>query len=307
MSSEKEMSMADTGWEVFRSFFRDEAWDFLLRSIDLALEEDGPDLTSHGVFADTDSLSALLVAKEPTLVAGLPLVEVILQRMAAAEAVRVTYLVPEGSRVQAGDGICGLDGSAAAILKAERVIINYVAHLSGIAALTASFVERMGQTRTRLLDTRKTLPGLRYPEKYAVRVGGGHNHRMNLAQMLMLKDNHVDRAGGVGRAVGLLRNAYSPCPPVVVECRNLDEVDEAVSVGVERILLDNMGPDTLTAALRRIPDGIETEISGGVSLESVEELARFGADYISVGSVTHVARSKDFSMRIKMPVSGEGG
>jgi nicotinate-nucleotide pyrophosphorylase (carboxylating) len=230
-------------------------------------------------------------------------VEVVLQRMGAAERVRLSHLVPEGSRVRAGDGVCRLDGSAAAILKAERVIINYLAHLSGIADLTALFAERMRGSGTRLLDTRKTLPGLRYPEKYAVRVGGGHNHRMNLAQMLMLKDNHVDRAGGIVPAVALLRRTYSPCPPIVVECRTEEEVDQAVAAQVERILLDNMKPESLTSALRRIPRGIETEISGGVSLESIGELVGLGADYISVGSLTNAARSKDLSLRIEGPGS----
>ena len=291
--------MADWAWELFRSFFRDGARDFLLRGVDMALEEDGPDLTSEGVFSAADSLTALVVAKEPTLVAGLPLVDVVLQRMGAAERVRARYLATEGGRVEAGEGVCRLEGPAASILRAERVIINYVAHLSGIADLTASFAERVQGTGTRILDTRKTLPCLRYPEKYAVRVGGGHNHRMNLSQMLMLKDNHVDRAGGIGRAVALLRGAYSPCPPIVVECRTLEEVDQAVSSGVKRILLDNMEPGRATAALKRIPRAIETEISGGVGLESVEELGRLGADYISVGRLTHGARSKDFSMRIE--------
>lgn len=297
--------MEDSGGELFQSFFTGEARDFLLRGIDLALEEDGPDLTSRGIFTEEDPLSALLVAKETTLVVGLPLVELILQRLGAEEHVRVRHLVPEGSHVRAGHGVCRLEGSAASILRAERVIINYVAHLSGVADLTASFTERMRGSDTRLLDTRKTLPGLRYPEKYAVRVGGGLNHRMNLSQMLMLKDNHLDRAGGIGRAVSLLKKAYSPCPPIVVECRTQEEVDEAVAAEVDHILLDNMGPEALSAALERIPGGIETEISGGVGLESIAELAALGADYVSVGSVTNAARSRDFSMRIDLAGSGQ--
>lgn len=292
--------MEERGEKLFQSFFSGEAREFLLRSIDLALEEDGPDLTSRGIFTEEDSLSALLVAKEATLVAGLPVVDLVLKRLGAEENVRVRHLVDEGSRARAGDGVCRLEGAAGSILRAERVIINYVAHLSGIADLTASFTERMRGSDTRLLDTRKTLPGLRYPEKYAVRIGGGHNHRMNLSQMLMLKDNHLDRAGGIGRAVSLLRQAYSPCPPIVVECRTQDEVDEAIAAKVDRILLDNMGPESLSAALERIPEGIETEISGGVGLESIAELAALGADYISVGNVTNAARSRDFSMRIDL-------
>lgn len=292
--------MEDREGKLFQSFFCGEAREFLLRGIDLALEEDGPDLTSRGIFTEEDSLSALLVAKEATLVAGLPLVDLVLKRLGAEEHVRVRHLVPEGSRVQAGDGVCRLEGSAGIILRAERVIINYVAHLSGVADLTANFTERMRAFDTRLLDTRKTLPGLRYPEKYAVRVGGGHNHRMNLSQMLMLKDNHLDRAGGIEKAVSLLRRAYSPCPPIVVECRTQEEVNEAVASRVDRILLDNMRPESLSAALERIPGAIETEISGGVGLESIAELAALGADYISVGSVTNAARSRDFSMRIDL-------
>ncbi|MCF8031068.1 MAG: carboxylating nicotinate-nucleotide diphosphorylase [Desulfohalobiaceae bacterium] len=299
--------MEDRGRDLFHAFFAGEARDFLLRGVDMALEEDGPDLTSNGIFAETDTLSADLIAKESTLVAGLPLAEVILERLGAADRVQVKQDVPEGSPVGAGDCVCRLQGSARSILRAERVFINYVAHLSGIADFTASFVQRLRGTGTLLLDTRKTLPCLRYPEKYAVRLGGGKNHRMNLTQMLMLKDNHLDRCGGINRAVNLLRQAYSPCPPIVVECRTLREVEQAVSAGVERILLDNMGPEDLSRALCRIPAGIETEISGGVDRENIGELAGLGADYISAGRLTNAARSKDFSLKSELTCAPSGG
>jgi nicotinate-nucleotide pyrophosphorylase (carboxylating) len=299
--------MEDTGRDFFHAFFAGEARDFLLRGVDMALEEDGPDLTSNGVFAEADTLSADLIAKESTLVAGLPLAEVILERLGAADRVQVKQYAPEGALVESGDCVCRLEGSARSILQAERVVINYVAHLSGIADLTAGLVQRLRGTGTVLLDTRKTLPCLRYPEKYAVRLGGGENHRMNLTQMLMLKDNHLDRCGGINRAVNLLRQAYSPCPPIVVECRTLKEVEQAVAVGVERILLDNMGPEDLSRALRRVPAGIQTEISGGVDEENIGELAGLGADYISAGKLTNAARSRDFSLRSELTRAPSGG
>jgi len=166
-----------------------------------------------------------------------------------------------------------------------------------VATATASYAQKLSGTRTRLLDTRKTLPGLRYPEKYAVRVGGGCNHRMNLSEMLMLKDNHIDRAGSITQAVGLLRVAYDRCPPIEVECRTLAEVREAAGLGVERIMLDNMDLKTMAEALRMVPPTTETEVSGGVNMESIESIARLGPDFISVGALTHSAPALDLSMR----------
>lgn len=146
------------------------------------------------------------------------------------------------------------------------------------------------------------MPGLRYPDKYAVLCGGGHNHRRNLAEMLMLKDNHIDAAGSMTKAVELLRGRYNPCPPIEVECRNLDEISEAVACRVDRIMLDNMTPDMLPEALEMIPSFIETEISGGVSLDTIRAYATVSTvrkpDFISVGRITHSAVTADLSMRI---------
>ena len=286
----------------FATFFQGQARRFLLRSIDLALEEDGNDLTSAGLFDAAAFMEATIVAKEECVAVGLPLAALILSRCEAAFFPKMPYTVEllqnEGALVAQGKILLRIRGQAALLLKSERIILNFLTHLCGIANLTRRYAAAMEGSKTRLLDTRKTLPCLRYPEKYAVLLGGGCNHRMNLEDMLMLKDNHIDRAGSIGKAVAQLRGLYSPCPPIEVECRNEDEVRQAVAAGVERIMLDNMAPDQIRHVLPAIPKGIETEISGGVDLDNIRDYAALGADFISVGRVTHSAPSADLSMRV---------
>lgn len=285
----------------FDVFFQGEALTHLLSAIDLALAEDGPDLTSEGVFPPAHQLTAQIIAKEDTLVAGLPLIPVVMERCGEGAWSWETF-TDEGSHVPNRTIVATIQASAARLLKAERIILNFMTHLSGIANLTRQYVTALQGTGTQLLDTRKTLPGLRYPEKYAVLVGGGLNHRKNLTEMLMLKDNHVDLAGGITPAVEKLRATYSPCPPIEVECRTVEEVNEAVACAADRIMLDNMSHDQLKKSLANIPDTIETEISGGVTLESIRELATVsphGPDFISVGRLTHSAPIADFSMLVK--------
>lgn len=275
-----------------------------MRAIRDSLAEDGPDLTSNAVFSEHDALHARIVAKESTYAVGLPLVPIVLAEVATLESGDWTagLDVDEGSRVEPGTVVAHLEGGARVLLRAERVILNFICHLSGIANLTHNYVTALGDSGARLLDTRKTLPGLRYPEKYAVLAGGGVNHRKNLSELLMLKDNHIDAAGGVDAAVGRLRTAYHDSIPIEVECRTLDEVQSAVNCRVERIMLDNMSDETMQRALGMIPPAIEVEISGGVSLENIATLARPGAtrtpDFISVGRLTHSAPAADFSMQI---------
>lgn len=292
---------------LFDTFFQGQALDMLLQGIDLALEEDGSDLTSEAVFSSQEILQATLVAKASGIIAGLPFIGLILEGAGpAGHEAEIDLLVDEGSRVVSEQEICHLRGSATLLLKAERVILNYLTHLSGIATLTDSFVRALSGSHTQLLDTRKTLPGLRYPEKYAVRIGGGQNHRLNLSQMLMLKDNHIDQAGSIASAVVKLRSKYHPCPPIEVECRTRDHVQEAVAAGVERIMLDNMGQDDITACLRFIPEGIESEISGGVTLENLPGLGALGADFISVGCLTNSAPILDLSMKLRLDPDSSG-
>ena len=193
-----------------------------------------------------------------------------------------------------------LEGPASGLLRAERVILNFLCHLSGIANLTAAYVAALGDSRTRLLDTRKTLPGLRYPEKYAVLAGGGRNHRRNLAEMLMLKDNHLDRAGGIVPAVEALRRAFpdGSMPPLEIECRTLGggPPGRIPEPDPHHARQHDPGPDPPGPVLD--PRGIETELSGNVCLQSLPELARLGADFISVGRITHSAPYADFSMQL---------
>jgi len=280
----------------FQRFFQGRALSFLQQLIDLSLDEDGEDLTSNALFSQNDMLTARIKAKQDTLVVGLPVIPLILERWPGL--VQVRHTAREGMFVSEGTYVCRLDGQARIVLKAERVILNFLGRLSGIASLTRKFCDKIQGTGVVLLDTRKTTPGLRYPEKYAVAMGGGRNHRLDLAELLMLKDNHIDRAGGIGPAVAALRRTYDPCPPIEVECRTVDEVRQAVALSVSRIMLDNMDEAQMAEALTMIPEHIESEISGGVALESIARLAALGPTYISAGALTHSAASADYSMSI---------
>lgn len=288
----------------FNNFFQGAAKDFLLEAIRQGLREDGADLTSRAVFTPEEKSSAFIMAKEDSLVGGLPVIPLVLAEAEAWERGPWAWeaLAEEGSGVPRGAAVAAIEAPTRLILKAERIMLNFITHISGVANLTARYAARLEGTATRLLDTRKTLPGLRYPEKYGVLIGGGVNHRYSLEDMLMLKDNHIDAAGSIIKAVRMLRAAYSPCPPIEVECRSLAEVKEAVEARPERIMLDNMDALAISEAIRHIPRDIETEVSGGVTLESIGELAGVsprGPDFISVGRLTHSAPVADFSLKFK--------
>ncbi|WP_319544059.1 carboxylating nicotinate-nucleotide diphosphorylase [uncultured Pseudodesulfovibrio sp.] len=280
---------------TFDEFFQAEAKMFLLATIRIALAEDASDLTSMGLFTEDDMAQAMIVAKQDTVVAGLPIIPMMLEF--GGEDCQSHLNVDDGDTVSEGTMVAALQGPALHLLKAERVIMNFLCHLSGIANMTAQYVEALKGTKTQLLDTRKTLPGLRFPEKYAVLAGGGKNHRLTLSDMLMLKDNHIDRAGSISQAVNQLHTVHTPCPPIEVECRTLEEVEEASQCDIKRIMLDNMDAETAKTALGIIPNTIETEISGNISLDNIREIAELGPDYISVGKLTHSAPSSDFSMK----------
>jgi nicotinate-nucleotide pyrophosphorylase (carboxylating) len=290
-------------YKLFTDFFAAGGRAFLDAVLDLALAEDGADLTSQGIFPRTARVHALITAKETSLVAGLPLIPLIMERCELPPAAwQWRALAAEGALASPGSDVVHMEGSAIGLLKAERVILNFLSRLSGIANLTRRYVKELEGTGTKLLDTRKTMPGLRWPDKYAVLVGGGHNHRRNLSEMLMLKDNHIDAAGSIREAVAMLRGAYgADCPPIEVECRDLAELREALDSGVERVMLDNMDIPALAAALPLIPSRVEAEVSGGVTLENIRALALASPrrpDFISVGRITHSAPAADFSMRI---------
>ncbi len=297
---------------TFQNYFTPAGLVTVRQNIVIAIEEDGRDLTAEGVFATEQRTQAHIVAKENTFVVGLELISIIFEEYAALGGGLCTYklYVDEGAKVSAGTKVAELFGSSIDILKLERVILNYICHLSGVANLTAKYVEKLQGTDVRLLDTRKTMPGLRWLEKYAVRKGGGFNHRRDLTEILMLKDTHIDACGSISAAVQTLRNKYNPCPPIEVECRTVTEVQEAVALGVDRIMLDNMeidgnGSNNLASCLSLIPQSIEIELSGGINMENIRDYALVRtaqrcADYISVGRLTHSAQTADFSLRITL-------
>ncbi|MBF0482659.1 MAG: nicotinate-nucleotide diphosphorylase (carboxylating), partial [Desulfovibrionaceae bacterium] len=247
--------------ELFERFFTGRTRDFLLRGLDLALAEDGRDESSLAVFGPADRARAAIVAKQDAVLAGGPLIALILARCDGLGDREVQLACADSQSVAPGQVVAEICAPALNLLQAERVILNYVTHLSGVASLTRRYVLAMGKTRTRLLDTRKTLPGLRYPEKYAVLAGGGCNHRLSLEDMLMFKDTHLDRAGGIGPAARALRQGPDADRlaqiALEIECRDLAEVREAVAQRPGRIMFDNMGEETIRQALAVIPPGIE--------------------------------------------------
>jgi nicotinate-nucleotide pyrophosphorylase (carboxylating) len=262
-----------------------------------ALEEDlaSGDLTTEACIDVEKTASARAVARSPIVVCGGP---VFVRVFAAIDAgVRVEALVAEGARVQAGTALWTLTGSARSILMGERVALNFVQRMSGTATLARAFVDAVPQgTSTRITDTRKTTPGLRVLERYAVRVGGAKNHRDNLGSAVLIKDNHIAASGGVAQAI-LRARAHSPhTSKIECEVDNLAQLDVALGAGADIVLLDNMDMPTLTEAVRRARGKAVTEASGGITLERVAELALVGVDAISVGALTHSAPAVDIGL-----------
>jgi nicotinate-nucleotide pyrophosphorylase (carboxylating) len=259
-----------------------------------ALEEDvGPgDVTTDTTVPPGARARARITQKAPGVLFGLEAAE---KAFAALDPeVRLTRLCAEGDWRDGGP-VLDAEGSAAALLTAERTALNLLQRLSGVATLTARYVAAVEGTGARILDTRKTTPGLRALEKAAVAAGGGTNHRFGLFDAILIKENHAAMAGGVGAAVRKARSA-APGMPLEVECRTLGEVDEALEAGAPRILLDNMTPDALRAAVAHAAGRAETEASGGVTLETVREVASAGVDFVSVGALTHSAPALDLSL-----------
>ncbi len=236
-------------------------------------------------------------AKQDAVVAGLPLVARVFEVMGARE-VRVTEQCADGSAVAAGAVLATVEGPAAALLVGERLALNLLQRLSGVATLTRRYVDAVAGTRARIVDTRKTTPGLRALEKYAVRMGGGHNHRAGLDDGILIKDNHITAAGGVTAALAAAR-AGAPHPlRIEIECATLAQVDEALAAGADALLLDNMSRADLAEAVRRAAGRALLEASGGVTLKTVRAIAETGVDLISVGALTHSAPAVDISMKI---------
>lgn len=272
--------------------------------IDLAISEDiGPgDATSLSTLDPKLELSGYLVAKADGVIAGLPIAEAVFHRV--DPTILFTAHVADGQEVVAGELVATVEGPGRSLLAAERTALNFLQRLSGIATLTRNYVDQVACTNAAILDTRKTIPGYRELDKYAVRMGGGVNHRMSLFDMIMIKDNHVDGAGGIGPAVEKARSAY-PNLPIEVEVRDLDELAQALQCRplLDRILLDNMDLETLRQAVEITQKRVPLEASGGVRLETVAAIAGTGVDYISSGEITHSVEALDLSMKVRRPES----
>ena len=257
------------------------------------------DVTSAAVIPDGTRGRARIEARAAAVVAGLPAARACFE-VVSDGALRWEALLSDGTEVAAGDVLALVEGPLADILTAERTALNLLGHLSGIATLARRFSEEMEGTTATIVDTRKTTPGLRLLEKYAVRVGGASNHRFGLDDGVLIKDNHVAAAGGVGEAVRRARAGVPHGLKIEVEVSTLDELDEAVAAGADVVLLDNMSPDTVTEAVTRAGGKVILESSGGINLSNVRSYAQTGVDLISVGALTHSAPNVDVALEVEV-------
>ena len=258
-----------------------------------ALAEDGDvDVTSEPIFAAGETSVGRLVARQDGVVAGLPVAELLF------ELLGLTVVPPsmrDGDRVRPGDVLLTVSGPTRAMLRAERTALNFLTHLSGIATATRRWADAVADTKARVRDTRKTLPGLRALQKYAVRCGGGVNHRLSLADAALVKDNHVLAAGSMTKAYEAIRARF-PDLHIQVECDTLDQVEEALAAGAGSILLDNMSVADMTAAVRIVAGRAELEASGGLTVDRARDVAATGVDYLAVGALTHSAPPLDIGL-----------
>ena len=251
------------------------------------------DITSSAIFTNEEDHFYLL-SKDEGILCGINIFEKVFKTIDPLCSFKTEMF--DGDRIKNKMIIANISGKVATILKAERTALNLLSHLSGIASKTSEFVRETGGRAT-ILDTRKTLPGLRQLQKYAVRCGGGENHRMGLYDMVMIKDNHIDATGGIGKAVKKVRDKWGSKFKIEVETRDLEEVRKAVNSGVDRIMLDNMNIETMREAVDFINGETETEASGNIILERISEVSRTGVDFISVGELTHTVKAFDFSLK----------
>ena len=264
-----------------------------------ALAEDvgSGDVTTRATIRPEARGRGVLLAKAPIVVAGLDIARAVFAQVAGAGAVVFTPLVADGDRVGAGTALARIEGPAAALLTAERTALNLLQRLSGIATATRAYVDAAAG-RITVLDTRKTTPSLRALEKYAVRIGGGSNHRFGLFDLILIKDNHIRLAGGIAPGPRMAR-ASSPGLPVEVEAQTVADASEAADAGADIILLDNMTTPEIRQAVAIVAGRAKTEVSGGVTLERIPELATTGANFVSVGALTHSVLAADISLDIE--------
>jgi len=270
--------------------------------IHLALNEDvrTGDYTSLWTLPAEQIQTAKLIAKEDGVVAGLPIIELVFAELGGK--VKVETYIQDGDQVKVGSQIASITGETKTLLSGERVMLNFLQQLSGVATITNKFANALKGGKTKVLDTRKTIPGFRTLQKYAVLAGGGSNHRMGLWDMVLVKDNHIAAAGGVLEAWNAIKKHNTQNLKVEIEVENLEQLKLLLGLGVNRIMLDNMSNDLMSEAVKIVKesgDPVELEASGNMTLERVKELADIGLDFISVGALTHSVKALDISMRIK--------
>ncbi len=266
--------------------------------IRFALEEDlgEGDMTTDAVIGPEMRGTAVLLAREELVLAGMLVFEQVFKELGSQ--IEFEEYFKEGDLVPAGEKVCLITGSLALILKGERTALNFLQRMSGIATLTRQYVEKAGSSKVRILDTRKTVPGHRWLDKYAVRTGGGTNHRFGLYDMILIKDNHIAAAGSITKAVKLARENAPHTLKVEVEVEDLEGVEAALEAGADIIMLDNMDLKQMAKAADRVKGKAVVEASGGITLDTIKDVANTGVDLISVGALTHSPKAADFSLEI---------
>jgi nicotinate-nucleotide pyrophosphorylase (carboxylating) len=264
--------------------------------IETALKEDMPkgDITSESVIPAESESKAIILAKEEGILAGIDVAERVFSKIDPSVVFKKN--LNDGQKFSKGQTLATIQGSSISLLKGERIALNFLQRMSGIATATQKFVRMLQGTETKILDTRKTAPGLRSLEKYAVRMGGGVNHRFNLSEMVLIKDNHLRIVGSISQAVKSAKERIKPGVRVEVEATSIEEVQEAVQSGADMIMLDNMTKEAMKEVVKRVKGKVPLEVSGKVSLRRIKEIASLGVDFISVGSLTHSYKSVDISI-----------
>ncbi len=269
--------------------------------IDIALAEDMPygDITTDAVLKGTEFAEAVFRVKADGVLAGLPVARAVLHRV--DPGLGFEEMREDGDHVEEGMAVAQVAGSAVSILKAERLALNFLQHLSGVATETWEMVRLVCRTHARIVDTRKTIPGLRLLEKYAVRMGCGANHRFGLSDGVLIKDNHIEAVGSIKNAVARAREAVPHLTKIEVECASLEQVREALDAGADAILLDNMEPGVMARAVEIVDGRALTEASGNITRRTIVAVAETGVDLISSGAITHSARALDISLKFEDP------
>ncbi len=264
--------------------------------IEAALQEDMPqgDITSESIIPEDSRSRANIIAKEEGILAGIDVASRVFEKI--DPSIQFQKEKEDGQQFNKGETLATLEGSSISILKGERTALNFLQRMSGIATTTGHFVQAVKGMRTKILDTRKTTPGLRKLEKHAVKMGGGQNHRQNLSEMVLIKDNHLKLVGSISEAVKKAKERIAPGTKVEVEATSLAEVQEAVRSGADMVMLDNMPLGEMREVVQWVEGRIPLEVSGSVTLEKIGEIAALGIDFVSVGSLTHSYKSVDISM-----------